>query len=435
MPIPPVPPSVVETLNDFASSVQESCPEWFTYIGLLASYADETEEECRSLRSAIQALQEQHLRQAGVIEYQEKELRTARAEYEKALRLLTPAVTTPVSEEARSAKNILDNGKRATANSITTPSESSRLSEKLPDPDKFEGDRSDLRRFISQIHEKMTTNYDRFPTPQSRMSYVTNRLKGKPYAQVLPYIKKGVCDLPDYSDILDLLDRAFGDPNRVQNARRDLFALRQKNSDFGTFFAEFQRLALEGNVSEETLPTLLEQAINRELQGMLLHNQPLSRDYYPFAKFLQELENRRRQYEQIPTPAARSFATAVSSTRNPEKAAIHRVTAPVAHASSRPLAVTANVPEAMDIDRQYPSPQYQHRGPSRKETGACFRCGSPGHRVKDCPQPDTRPLPLRSGTHSPLTSPPSSPNRGRSSPLLRPSSPQSGVLIKGRSLD
>jgi len=47
------------------------------------------------------------------------------------------------------------------------------------------------------------------------MAYVTNRLKGKPYTQVLPYIKKGVYDLPNYTDILDLLDRAFGDPNRI----------------------------------------------------------------------------------------------------------------------------------------------------------------------------------------------------------------------------
>jgi hypothetical protein len=159
-------------------------------------------------------------------------------------------------------------------------------SERLPDPDKFEGDRGDLRRFLSQIHEKLNTNRDRFPTPQSRMAYVTNRLKGQPYAQILPYIQKGVCQLQDYDKILDLLDRAFGDPNRVNNARNDLFRLRQANKDFGTFFAEFQRLALEGEMPEETLPTLLEQALNRELRGMLVHNEPSSRDYHKLASFL-----------------------------------------------------------------------------------------------------------------------------------------------------
>jgi hypothetical protein len=72
------------------------------------------------------------------------------------------------------------------------PSEASRLSERLSDPEKFKGDRKDLRRFVSQIHEKLNTNRDRFPTPRSRMAYVTNRLSSDPYAQILPYIKKGV---------------------------------------------------------------------------------------------------------------------------------------------------------------------------------------------------------------------------------------------------
>ena len=40
-----------------------------------------------------------------------------------------------------------------------------RLSERLPDPDKFKGDRKDLRRFVSQIHKKMNINHDRFLTP------------------------------------------------------------------------------------------------------------------------------------------------------------------------------------------------------------------------------------------------------------------------------
>lgn len=126
----------------------------------------------------------------------------------------------------------------------------------------------------------MNVNLDRFPTPQSRMAYVNNRLKGAPYAQILPYIKKGIYTLNDYQDILDILERAFGDPNRVNNARNELFSLRQTNKEFGTFFAEFQRLALEGKMPEETLPTLLEQAISRELRSMLMHNQPPSREYH-----------------------------------------------------------------------------------------------------------------------------------------------------------
>jgi hypothetical protein len=38
------------------------------------------------------------------------------------------------------------------------PSESTRQSEKLPDPEKFNSQRSDLRRFVLQIHEKIIIN-------------------------------------------------------------------------------------------------------------------------------------------------------------------------------------------------------------------------------------------------------------------------------------
>ena len=65
---------------------------------------------------------------------------------------------------------------------VTTPSETSRLSERLLDPEKFKGLRLDLRRFVTQIHAKLKTNSDRFITAQSRMNYVASRLRPVPYA-------------------------------------------------------------------------------------------------------------------------------------------------------------------------------------------------------------------------------------------------------------
>jgi hypothetical protein len=165
-------------------------------------------------------------------------------------------------------------------------SKASRLSECLPDPEKFEGNQKDLCHFISQIHEKMNVNCNHFLSAQSHITYVTNCLKGPPYAQILPYIYRGICQLTNYEEILDILDCAFGDPNQVNNTCNDLFCLQQTNKDFGVFFAEFQHLALEGEMPEETLPTLLEQAINHKLHSMLMHNKPSSQKYHKFAAFL-----------------------------------------------------------------------------------------------------------------------------------------------------
>ena len=249
---PTLPASNIKTLNDFVSLVSKLSFEWFTYFRTLLGYISGIEDECLIIQNDNAALKEQVQRLTGIVDYQRDEIKTLNRDL--ASYTVSSSIPTPASSKVTDTRTPPTIEPTRPMIPVTT----TRLSEKLPDPDKFEGDRSDLRRFASQIHAKMIDNFDRFPTPQTRMTYVTGRLKGKPYSQVLPYIEKGLCKLPDYTDILDLLERAFGDPNRVQNARRDLFALRQKNSEFGTFFAEFQRLTLKGEVSEETLPTFLE---------------------------------------------------------------------------------------------------------------------------------------------------------------------------------
>jgi hypothetical protein len=225
----------------------------------------------------------------------------------------------------------------------------------------------------------MKANADRFPTVTSRLTYVAGRLTGRAYELILPKISDGLPQFPDYPDVLAYLEKAFGDPNRVANARNDLFRLRQSNKDFSTFFSEFQRLALEGQMTEDSLPTLLEQAISRELRSMLLHHDPPSREFHQYAAFLQELENRRnRFYQTAPTPMTRtSRAQAASSQTIPE---VPRQTGP-----QQPTRIQ-NQGDPMDLSAQR---TFQPNG--RRERGECFRCGSKSHRVALCPEPDTRP--------------------------------------------
>ena len=187
-----------------------------------------------------------------------------------------------------------------------------------------------------------------------------------------------MCKLPNYEDILNLLDRAFGDPNRVNNARNDLFRLRQTHKDFSTFFAEFQRLALEGEMSEDALPTLLEQAISRELRGMLMHNEPPSREYHQFASFLQDLENRRRHYETAPSHTLRSYTAATRPaipTANPRQKLTNQ---PIPPQLQTPI--KSHDPDTMDTSALR----------TRKARGECFRYSSSSYHVRDCPHPDNR---------------------------------------------
>lgn len=448
----PAAPDSVQTPEELVQAVQTHPHQWWDFLSgaegtrnALREALEVSHQENDNLRTQIENLQIQNEQLRGIRNYQDEKLKAAeeqlisirvRLAEVTAKSNTSPAAPTPVPTPAAPTVDPLN----APVHS-TSPPPASR-SERLPDPDKFDGDRKDLRRFIAQVHTKMLLNRDRYPTAAARMGYVTGRLTGIPYKQVLPYITNGLCSLPDYDDILQLLENTYGDPNRIQNAQKELFALRQRDSEFGTFFAEFQRLALESNLSEESLPVILERAISRELQEMLLHNPSQSRDYHALARHLQELENRRRYYEATIASRRRPAATQNPTATKPDTtgkpatppfgsrpagppfgsrpAAPPFGTRPAGPlSSSRPGTPPVPSGEPMDLSRQQRSKQYEGRFERRE----CFRCGSPDHYVAACPFPDNRPPHM--DTYHPRTSTrsPSPPRYSRM--LTRSSSPGS----------
>jgi hypothetical protein len=70
---------------------------------------------------------------------------------ERALAIAQPAIYTPPSatQPEPIIKNSADPAPRKTTPLVTAPSESTRQSEKVSDPEKFNSQRSDLRCFIS----------------------------------------------------------------------------------------------------------------------------------------------------------------------------------------------------------------------------------------------------------------------------------------------
>lgn len=263
----PEPPANPDTAADLAAHVREYPERWLFYLRNMDGYTAAREKEIATLRTAVfdresvnESLRTEISNRDAIIRYQKEQLnernletiqRITKLEVEKAqlLAAATPAVQTPPTEPpiptSPPAEPLVD-----TAPGTPTPAPAPRtgpalVSEKLPDPEKFDGSRTDLRRFTQQVYGKMIANADRFPTAPSRLTYVAGRLTGKAYQLMLPKIVYGLPQSPDYPDMLAYLEAAFGDPDRVQNAQNKLYQLKQKNDDFSTYFSEFQRLALK----------------------------------------------------------------------------------------------------------------------------------------------------------------------------------------------
>ena len=425
----PTPPTAPEDLAAFEAHVRENPQSW-------ADHYQQAQACMESQRLQIdhlgQELSDARAREKGLLlQLKDKDAQiievSVTARMAQQASLPTVSVPTPVTSGVQPPEPPIDIYVGTPPPPVAGSATSTRLSEKLPDPEKFNGSRPDLRRFAQQVQAKITANLDRFPTPANRLIYVAGRLSDRAYDLILPKIINGVPQFPDYPDLLDYLDKAFGDPDRKQRAVDELFRLRQKNKDFSSFFAEFQRLALEGEMEESALPPLLSQSISRELHDMLLNNEPASLEYHKYAEHLQRLENRLAFHRH--QTAQRGPRPGISHTQQPTR----RTTSPPRGRSPprAPALAPANRGEPMDLSHQQ---RLDHTN-SRKDNHECFRCGSQNHYVKDCKEPDNRPIKFRSGglgsPRKPRSTGSRESNRSPRSPQSRASRTPSSEYISG----
>jgi hypothetical protein len=163
----------------------------------------------------------------------------------------------------------------------------------LTDPPKFNGTRKDLRTFVAQLRIKLHGNAQSFPTLQHRLSYAVGRLEGVAFDQVLPYINDTAVNLGSVDALIKILDDAFGDPDRVATATRELKSLRQANREFSLYFADFQRLSAETDWNDAAKRDALQSGLSEELKDALMVVNE-EEEYSAFIKQLQKLDNKLR---------------------------------------------------------------------------------------------------------------------------------------------
>ena len=112
---------------------------------------------------------------------------------------------------------------------------------KIPNPEKYKGDRDKLRPFLTQLRLKAAL----YPDDQSKLRYAVSLLEDHTLDQITPHIEDDLIDLDNLAQLIGILETAFGDPDRVATAKRKFRSLRQANQDFSTYYAEFTRYAAD----------------------------------------------------------------------------------------------------------------------------------------------------------------------------------------------
>jgi hypothetical protein len=100
-------------------------------------------------------------------------------------------------------------------------------SEKMPDPEKFHGDRAKLPDFLTQIRLKLLANSDRFLNENAMMMYIIPRLDGAALRQITTFINGININFASSKALLTYLETSFGDPDPSGTARREIHELKQ----------------------------------------------------------------------------------------------------------------------------------------------------------------------------------------------------------------
>jgi hypothetical protein len=267
----------------------------------------------------------------------------------------------------------------------------------IPDPEKYSGDRKELKAFLSQVRLKLSGNASMFPTLELKLAYIASLVKGPAYAHIEEHILDGFARIPDVNGLLEILSTAFGDPDEIGTAEREMRSLRQKNSDFATYYAEFCRLMTILQWDKRARRAALREGLSSELKDGLVFLEE-KEDLAEFVTQLQGMDNRIRARAQETKGSKTHTSTTARQTPTPK---------PIYPAPTKPNEPSFQpggmVPMALDASRRI-SPEERER---RMKEGLCLYCAGSGHFTRECP--NRRPRALRAnatGTTAPATETP-----------------------------
>jgi hypothetical protein len=198
--------------------------------------------------------------------------------------------------------------------------------------------------------------------------------------------------------LITILENAFGDPDRVRTAERNLQNLRQKNRNFSDYLADFPRYAAEVSWNDAAKRTSLYEGLSSELKDALVTMEtPDALDQY--IVLLKRVDNK------IRARAAERKGTS-STWRNTTQ-----TTTPTPKPAPPPATTTASGTQAGPMDlsagRRRLSPAQRE---DRIRRGLCLYCGGAGHMARQCPN---RPNNLRVNAGTFLPAPPEIPENSR----------------------
>jgi hypothetical protein len=215
-----------------------------------------------------------------------------------------------------------------------------------------------------------------FPDEQSKMRYAFNRLRGVALGQILPHVREdGTIGLEDLPAFIQLLEAAFGDPDRVATAERKMREIKQKHREFSQYYAEFQVIAADLDWNPSALRNALRMGLSEEMKDSFTYSD-MPEELPAFVTVCQKRDNQIRQRRAEKAAQNKGSRIGFASPRPPP--------APKAPETA-PAGTIAGYtgPAPMDLSAGKRRISAEERA-KRFADGRCLYCGGFNHRAAEC---------------------------------------------------
>ena len=230
---------------------------------------------------------------------------------------------------------------------------------KVPQPDRFHGDRTKFRIFKAQLNSVFLLNASRFPEDRHKIFYVGSLLGSEAAVWFESHVRRNQdSDEWTYEAFYNEFKTLFSDPLSKVRAQNQIHNLEQKQQSAAKYTMKFMTLAFDSGFNNDALVALMHRNLNNSLKDAIA-NSPSEppQDLAEFITYVINLDN--RQFENRRTHWRRNRSDPAG-------------------------------PVPMEIDSLERSPV--PRGPlnrtekeRRRKLGLCLYCGNKGHFASSCP--------------------------------------------------
>jgi hypothetical protein len=274
------------------------------------------------------------------------------------------------------------------------PASTTQRSEKIPDPDKFDGTRTKTPDFLTQIRLKLRGNRDRFLDEQGMMMYVVSRLEGAALRQIATFVTEERVNFDSTVALLEYMETSFGDPDTIGTARRELHELKQK-TDFSAYLTEFRRIMGKLRYDEAAQMDALELGLSGKLKDALVFTtRPATMAEYEKQLLVLDNKIKARDEEKKGTKTHMGQFTAGTPPTGTHSSLTPGGLAPMDLSATQwqnqnttprpPINLRHEVING--IKKTTPAEKAW-----RRANGRCDFCGEAGHAYMSCPKKQTRP--------------------------------------------